>query len=1445
MAAEGVSDGLYGLFRTISDQAASAIGMGKGLGATARRGQKRGRSDEDSVLLDLETELLARICAELDLQSFAALQSACKHLSVEAGSNQVWRAVCARRRLQLAPKLDDAGVNWQHIFRSFIGMWALPRIRGIGWTFSSVGELNRAAESIGRMGARRQDAVTILRRRTPSAEFWHWWFVAVIRGSKSVKLEQGSGSYSAAGGAAAAVVAAAAPGSGNGSGGGGMMTRGLEVKREIRDSAKSKGRRVRVVLKSGGGAAAGGIELTRRHNTRAATSPPSAGTRSGISGPRSPGRGPRSPLRLPAAHPGVMRSPPSVVHVPKSPAKLPPRLPPRPNGPPAKPPTLARCSPFDYVTKKHLQMHVRALVAEASNSGVRVQQLRSLHASLMKHQKNPHELFNIPVDPVALLIPDYEKVIKQPMDLGLIKRQLEEGYYSTTSEYAYDVRLVFSNAQRFNPLGHWINGAAATVSQFFEEKLRRLESKCLTERQRQAGHSCGVCHGLTCRACGEGCLHFTPTPLRCAGPCGMLIRRGSIYFYNEKEDAEICQRCFRRLNVSVRGAAAAANRAMAEPNGSPTAAAARAAAELASETGSGTDDDDEEGESAMTQMREIDKSSVADRSRKKITFVKDPSAWVQDRWDPDWGEPEPWDQCACCLEVYHRGCGMHDPQLKDKGVYVCMFCRIKQADDPEDALALGPEPSPTEMGTLRVDHSRTLPKPKGGAGAARVRRRGQLVTSAATSNKDPTPYSVPAPESGTKLPFPMPQQVVTTTRYDAASLQGTDMGAFIETAIKDELRQLGEPEAADATVLRMVSSCTEVAKTNKHVRQGFAATKSGGYAAEYPFKSKALFLFQRLDGIDVLLFVMYVQEYDADCPPPNNRQVYISYLDSVQYFRPRRLRTSVYHTLIVSYLEYVRRRGFVGAHIWACPPLRSGSYIFCTRPIEQQVPTGQRLRAWYQQMLVVARDRGTCVGQTTMYDKYFEGMGDPNGTRKKAKKPQGKSGHRKSSGSHKAEPIQEFRWARGLPPYFEGDWWTLQGETVVKSSRWQQPRRVLRQLMEHPSNRQGLFNAAVDLSQVKDYMKVVKKPMDLGTIKAKLDRGGYKSPKDYADDVRLVFNNAMAYNHAGHWVHDMAKQLIAHFEARLDAPMMASRGGRSPRELPAASGGPTDSGSSSGGGGNGHDSDRGHKRQAIGSKGSKGWKGAKGAGAKGAKGAGGGGMQTMTRASSPRGVVSAPNPIGDPAPPPPDTPQDVWHSLLQNTATFLVGTRDEHIIAYLHWHCSACSEPVEGKAWAVRRPPKLEPERPTTSHAAHPPKPEIETVPPCMCLCAGCYAKHSSMFNAAGVPPCDVEEINVKLGNCEDPDGDRPVKPNAFVDVRNNFFEGCQEDNFNFDTLRRAKHSTMMVLHRLHGIHDKNRKLDDADAAGAAKPKTRGGGGGGGGGGSASSGGSSGGPDQS
>lgn len=47
---------------------------------------------------------------------------------------------------------------------------------------------------------------------------------------------------------------------------------------------------------------------------------------------------------------------------------------------------------------------------------------------------------------------------------------------------------------------------------------------------------------------------------------------------------------------------------------------------------------------------------------------------------------------------------------------------------------------------------------------------------------------------------------------------------------------------------------------------------------------------------------------------------------------------------------------------------------------------------------------------------------------------------------------------------------------------------------------------------IPDYFDIVKKPMDLSTIKKKLDIGKYTDPWEYVDDVWLMFDNAWLYN---------------------------------------------------------------------------------------------------------------------------------------------------------------------------------------------------------------------------------------------------------------------------------------------------------------------------------------------
>ncbi|KAK4373951.1 hypothetical protein RND71_004628 [Anisodus tanguticus] len=91
---------------------------------------------------------------------------------------------------------------------------------------------------------------------------------------------------------------------------------------------------------------------------------------------------------------------------------------------------------------------------------------------------------------------------------------------------------------------------------------------------------------------------------------------------------------------------------------------------------------------------------------------------------------------------------------------------------------------------------------------------------------------------------------------------------------------------------------------------------------------------------------------------------------------------------------------------------------------------------------------------------------------------------------------------------------------------------VLQRLMKHKHG--WVFNEPVNVEALAlhDYHDIIKHPMDLGTIKTRVSQNWYKSPREFAEDVRLVFRNAMTYNPKGHDVHVMAEQLLKIFEER-------------------------------------------------------------------------------------------------------------------------------------------------------------------------------------------------------------------------------------------------------------------------------------------------------------------------
>ncbi|EDX08343.1 bromodomain testis-specific protein [Drosophila simulans] len=63
-----------------------------------------------------------------------------------------------------------------------------------------------------------------------------------------------------------------------------------------------------------------------------------------------------------------------------------------------------------------------------------------------------------------------------------------------------------------------------------------------------------------------------------------------------------------------------------------------------------------------------------------------------------------------------------------------------------------------------------------------------------------------------------------------------------------------------------------------------------------------------------------------------------------------------------------------------------------------------------------------------------------------------------------------------------------------------------------------------------DYHEIVQEPMDLSTVRHRLNTGCYLNAVDFANDIRLIFYNTYLYTNPDHLCYHMAKQLQIIFE---------------------------------------------------------------------------------------------------------------------------------------------------------------------------------------------------------------------------------------------------------------------------------------------------------------------------
>ena len=115
------------------------------------------------------------------------------------------------------------------------------------------------------------------------------------------------------------------------------------------------------------------------------------------------------------------------------------------------------------------------------------------------------------------------------------------------------------------------------------------------------------------------------------------------------------------------------------------------------------------------------------------------------------------------------------------------------------------------------------------------------------------------------IDFTFSSQIEFTCLSPITGLPTTKLATYLEDRINTFLRTM-EADTGVVTI-RVVSSSDKILDTRMLMRDRF----QGDFPEQFPYRTKAMFVFEEIDGVDVCFFGMHVQEYGSDCQAPNTR----------------------------------------------------------------------------------------------------------------------------------------------------------------------------------------------------------------------------------------------------------------------------------------------------------------------------------------------------------------------------------------------------------------------------------------------------------------------------------------------------------------------------------------------------------------------------------------------